>query len=108
MSKDDLIYDLIFLEKEDFIIDIGNYIPDIYKYGDFVDEIKDILRKSKVSIITNSVDVDSKTVIWKLKVRKCVITKQNSLYYRENSERIEILRIYDNRQNPRKLRLVKE
>lgn len=69
-SKDDLIYDLIFLEKEDFIIDIGNYIPDIYKYGDFVDEIKDILRKSKVSIITNSVDVDSKTVIWKLKVRK--------------------------------------
>jgi plasmid stabilization system protein ParE len=44
----------------------------------------------------------------KLKVRKCVITKQNSLYYRENSERIEILRIYDNRQNPRKLRLVKE
>jgi hypothetical protein len=69
-SKDDLIYDLIFSEKEDFIIDIGNYIPDIYKYGDFVDEIKDILRKSKVSIITNSVDVDSKTVIWKLKVRK--------------------------------------
>jgi hypothetical protein len=68
--KDDLIYDLIFSEKEDFIIDIGNYIPDIYKYGDFVDEIKDILRKSKVSIITNSVDVDSKTVIWKLKVRK--------------------------------------
>jgi hypothetical protein len=69
-SKDDLIYDLIFSEKEDFIIDIGNYISDIYKYGDFVDEIKDILRKSKVSIITNSVDVDSKTVIWKLKVRK--------------------------------------
>lgn len=69
-SKDDLIYDLIFSEKEDFVIDIGNYIPDIYKYGDFVDEIKDILRKSKVSIITNSVDVDSKTVIWKLKVRK--------------------------------------
>lgn len=68
--KDDLIYDLIFSEKEDFVIDIGNYIPDIYKYGGFVDEIKDILRKSKVSIITNSVDVDSKTVIWKLKVRK--------------------------------------
>ncbi|MFZ4799394.1 MAG: type II toxin-antitoxin system RelE/ParE family toxin [Bacteroidia bacterium] len=40
----------------------------------------------------------------KLKVRKCVLTKQNSLYYRENKERIEILRIYDNRQNPKKLK----
>jgi len=44
----------------------------------------------------------------KLKVRKCVLTKQNSLYYRENKERIEILRIYDNRQNPKKLKFSKE
>ena len=43
----------------------------------------------------------------KLKVRKCVLTKHNSLYYRENKERIEILRIYDNRQNPRKLKFSK-
>jgi hypothetical protein len=69
-NKDNLVYDLIFSEKNQFTIDVGDYISDIYKYGDFVDEIKDILRKSKVSIITNSVDVDSKTVIWKLKVRK--------------------------------------
>jgi len=44
----------------------------------------------------------------KLKVRKCVLTKQNTLYYRENKERIEILRIYDNRQNPIKLKFSKE
>jgi len=44
----------------------------------------------------------------KLRVRKCVITKQNSLYYRVNSERIEILRIYDNRQNPLKSKFSKE
>jgi len=69
-QKDDLIYDLIFSESSDFTIDIGQYIPDIYKYDEFVDEIKEVLRKSKVSIITNSIDVDSKTVIWKLKVRK--------------------------------------
>ena len=68
--KDDLIYDLIFSESMDFTIDIGEYITDIYKYDEFVDEIKEILRKSKVSIITNSIDVDSKTVTWKLKVRK--------------------------------------
>jgi hypothetical protein len=45
-------------------------MPDIYKYDEFVDEIKEILRKSKVSIITNSLDVDSITVTWKLKVRR--------------------------------------
>lgn len=69
-KKDDLIYDLIFSEDEDFVIDVGVYIPDIYKYDEFVDEIRKILRKSKVSIITNSLDVDSKTVTWKLKVRR--------------------------------------
>jgi hypothetical protein len=69
-QKDDLIYDLIFSESMDFTIDIGDYITDIYKYDEFVDEIKEILRKSKVSIITNSIDVNSKTVTWKLKVRK--------------------------------------
>jgi len=35
-----------------------------------------------------------------LQIRKCVVTKQNTLYYRENDARIEILRIYDTRQNP--------
>jgi len=69
-QKDDLIYNLIFSESNDFIIDVGQYITDIYKYDEFVDEIKEILKKSKVSIISNSLDVDSKTVTWRLKVRK--------------------------------------
>jgi plasmid stabilization system protein ParE len=38
-----------------------------------------------------------------LQIRKCVITKQNSLFYRETATKIEILRIYDTRQNPEKL-----
>lgn len=38
------------------------------------------------------------------KIRKCVITKHNSLYYRERKEFVDILRIYDNRQDPRKLK----
>lgn len=38
-----------------------------------------------------------------LQIRKCVITKQNSLYYRETANRIEILRLYDTRQNPESL-----
>jgi plasmid stabilization system protein ParE len=38
------------------------------------------------------------------KIRKCVITKYNSLYYRERKEFIDILRIYDNRQDPHRLK----
>jgi plasmid stabilization system protein ParE len=37
-------------------------------------------------------------------VRKCVITKQNSLFYKETQTRIEILRLYDTRQNPATLK----
>ena len=69
-NKDDLVYDLIFSEKSQFVIDIGEYINDIYKFDEFIDEIKQILHKSKVTIANNTVDVDSKTVIWKLKVKK--------------------------------------
>jgi hypothetical protein len=69
-NKDELVYNLIFSDNVKFIIDIGEYITDIYKYDDFVDEIKQILHKSKVTVVSNSIDVDSKTVIWKLKVKK--------------------------------------
>lgn len=37
-------------------------------------------------------------------IRKCVVTKQNTLYYRETNSRIEILRLYDSRQNPETLK----
>lgn len=40
----------------------------------------------------------------KMKIRKCVITKHNSLYYRERKGSVNILRIYDNRQDSRKLK----
>lgn len=69
-NKDELVYDLIFSEKNNYVIDVGEYITDIYKYDEFIDEIKKILSKSKVIIVNNSIDVDSKTVTWKLKVKK--------------------------------------
>jgi len=69
-DKDELIYDLIFSNRNEFVIDIGEYIRDLYKFDEFVSEIKEILKRSKVSIVKNSVDVDSKSVIWKLKVKK--------------------------------------
>jgi len=39
----------------------------------------------------------------KLKIRKCVLTKHNSLFYRDGKMNIEILRIYDTRQDPNTL-----
>jgi len=40
----------------------------------------------------------------KKKVRKCVLTKHNTIYYRERKEFIDVLRIFDSRQDPKKLR----
>ena len=34
------------------------------------------------------------------RVRKCVLTKHNTLFYRDGKTNIEILRIYDTRQDP--------
>lgn len=67
---DDLIYELIFSEGTQFNIDISEYIVDMYKYEDFVIDIKKVLKKSKVSIVKSSVVVDSKTAMWELKVKK--------------------------------------
>lgn len=36
-------------------------------------------------------------------LRKCVITKQTTLYYRYNSKQIYIVTLFDTRQNPMKL-----
>jgi hypothetical protein len=36
----------------------------------FISDIKKILKKSKVSLISDKVDIDSEKVIWKLKVKK--------------------------------------
>ncbi|MBJ7882981.1 type II toxin-antitoxin system RelE/ParE family toxin [Gelidibacter salicanalis] len=36
-------------------------------------------------------------------LKKCVITKQTTLFYRYNSKRINIVMLFDTRQNPNKL-----
>ena len=56
-----------------FLIEKGkafNYINDIYQYESFISEIKKILKKSKVKILSSNIIVDSKTVTWELKVIK--------------------------------------
>lgn len=69
-NREELIYDLIFSENSDYKIDIAEYVDDIYQYDDFVDEIKKILKKSKVKVLKSKIMVDSKTAIWHLKVSK--------------------------------------
>ncbi len=69
-SKDDLIYELIFTEQVEFKIDVSKFIEDIYQYDEFVTDIKSILKKSKVKIIKSEINLDSKTAVWNLKVRK--------------------------------------
>lgn len=71
MNKtEDLIYDLIFSNETNYSIDISNYIKDIYQYDNFISNIREVLKKSKVKIIKSDVKLDSKTVIWEIKVKK--------------------------------------
>ena len=53
-----------------FEINIADYINDIYEYKEFVSDIKKILKKSKVLITYSKVDVNIKTAMWSLEVKK--------------------------------------
>ena len=69
-DKEKLIYDLIFSENSDYNINISEYIEDIYKYDKIIEDIKNVLRKSKVSIVKEKIDLETENVIWNLKVKK--------------------------------------
>ncbi|MGM0636567.1 MAG: type II toxin-antitoxin system RelE/ParE family toxin [Bacteroidota bacterium] len=55
-----------------------------------------------IEIIRNQPEVFPESKKGK-KLRRCVITKQTTLYYRFNSKRINVVTIFDTRQNPNKL-----
>jgi len=69
-KREELIYNLIFSEKISYLIDLGEYVDDIYRYDDFVEEIRIILKKSKVSVIKSSIKVTMTTATWELKLKK--------------------------------------
>ena len=64
----------------------------------FIDIIEEILKQ--ILINPKQFPLINK----KRKVRKCVITKHNTLFYQDRKEYISILRIYDTRQDPEKLK----
>jgi hypothetical protein len=70
LKKEDLIYQLIFSEEESFDIKVSEYTEDIYKYDRFISEIKEILKKSKVHISKERVELEEDCVIWSLKVKR--------------------------------------
>ena len=39
----------------------------------------------------------------KKKIRRCVLTKHNTMFYQNSKQQIDILRIFDTRQNPNTL-----
>jgi hypothetical protein len=71
-NVDSLIYDLIFSDNTEYKINVHNYInkKDIYKYDRFIDNIKLVLKKSRVKIVCEKLDVDTNTIIWEIKVKK--------------------------------------
>lgn len=59
-----------------------------------------------ILIINKNPDTFVKSEINK-EIRKCVISKQTTLYYSYNSKEIRILSIFDTRQNPNKINKIK-
>jgi plasmid stabilization system protein ParE len=84
------------LAERDFvkILDYLNENWDRIVANHFTDLIEEILEQ--ISINPRQFPV----VFKKEKVRKCVLTKHNSLFYRDSKSQIEILRIFDTRQHP--------
>ena len=64
----------------------------------FIDIIEEVLEQ--ISLNPKQFPLINK----KRKVRKSVLTKHNTLFYQDRKEYISILRIYDTRQDPEKLK----
>lgn len=65
--------------------------------NDFIEKLD-----SSIEIIKNQPEIFPESKKGK-GLRKCVITKQTTIYYRYNSNRINIVTLFDNRQDPNKL-----
>ena len=65
---------------------------------------KDFVEKldSSIEIIKNQPEIFPESKKGK-SLRKCVVTKQTTLHYRYNSKRINIVTLFDTRQDPNKL-----
>jgi plasmid stabilization system protein ParE len=84
------------LSETDFanILDYLNKNWDYKVAANFIDLTENII--NQISINPKQFPICYK----RKKVRRCVLTKHNTLFYRDGKVNIEILRIYDTRQDP--------
>jgi plasmid stabilization system protein ParE len=66
-----------------------------------VNQFVDIIENSLNQIAINPKQFP--VVHKKKRIRKCVLTKHNTLFYRDSKQQIDVLRIFDTRQNPNNL-----
>jgi plasmid stabilization system protein ParE len=90
------------LSEKDFE-NILEYLNDKWNYkvaNNFIDLTENIINQ-----ISNN-PKQFPIIYLRKRIRKCVLTKHNSLFYREKRDKVEILRIYDTRQDPNSLRFI--
>lgn len=100
-----------FLRNVEFSITAEKRIDDIVNYLEnvFSEKVKfNFLKKLHLSI--NAIKIDPKSFPiseYNITVRKCVVTKQTTIFYRFNSKKITIVSVFDTRQNPLKIKKIK-
>ncbi len=86
-----------------------NYLEDLLKYleTEWSIQVKhNFVYKLDKSVISISKFPESCPLSGKKKgVYKCIVSKQTSFYYRIKSNKIEVIAFFDNRMNPRKIKL---
>jgi plasmid stabilization system protein ParE len=84
------------LAERDFanILDYLNENWDGNVASHFLDLTEDII--GEISINPRQFPI----IFKKEKIRKCVLTRHNTMFYRDNKSHVDILRIYDTRQDP--------
>ena len=88
------------LAAEDFenVVDYLSIHWDMKVLNSFVDKVENLIKQISLNPYLYP------EIHKEVGVRKCVITKHNTIYYSENQEQINILRMYDTRQNPQTLK----
>ncbi len=80
------------------IIDYLNYKWGIAVVNNFIDRFEEVSLSENPEIFP--------TIDRIKQIRKCVVTKHNTLYFKEYADVIRILTIFDTRQDPEKLTFI--
>ena len=67
---DDIIYELLFSDKEEFIFEISNLFEYIEDYKEVLDTITSSAFKGKVEIIKDVIEIDDENILWKINIKR--------------------------------------